>query len=54
MLDIEYPALPCANLHTDLFRGNALSDGPYLAGLIDFYSVCFDWILYDLTITLGD
>lgn len=53
-LDVERPALPCANLHTDLLRDNAPLDGSCLAGLTDFYNVCSGWVLYDPAITLND
>lgn len=47
-------ALPRANLHADLFRDNALFDGPHLAGLIDFYNACSGPMLYDVAIAVND
>ena len=47
-------ALPRANLHADLFRDNALFDGPHLAGLIDFYNACAGPMLYDVAIAVND
>lgn len=46
--------LPRANLHADLFRDNALFDGPHLAGLIDFYNACSGPMLYDVAIAVND
>lgn len=46
--------LPVANLHTDLFRDNALFDGARLSGVIDFYSACSGPMLYDVAVTLND
>ncbi|MEN0105383.1 MAG: homoserine kinase [Pseudomonas sp.] len=47
-------ALPRANLHADLFRDNALFDGPHLTGLIDFYNACSGPMLYDVAIAVND
>ncbi|MDH4870738.1 homoserine kinase [Pseudomonas sp. BN515] len=50
----RFLALPRANLHADLFKDNALFDGPHLSGLIDFYNACSGPMLYDLAICLND
>ncbi|BAN45803.1 homoserine kinase [Metapseudomonas resinovorans] len=50
----RFLALPRANLHADLFKDNALFDGPHFSGLIDFYNACSGPMLYDLAICLND
>ncbi|QAX82293.1 homoserine kinase [Candidatus Pseudomonas adelgestsugas] len=46
--------LPCANVHADLFRDNAMFEGTHLTGLIDFYNACSGPMLYDVAIALND
>ncbi len=51
-------ALPQAAVHADLFRDNALFDGPddapRLSGIFDFYFAGTDHLAYDLAVVLND
>ncbi len=46
--------LPRGIVHGDLFRDNAMFDGPELTGVIDFYHACDDYLIQDLAITIND
>jgi len=51
-------ALPRGAIHADLFRDNALWDGPPgtegLSGIIDFYFAGLDALLFDVAVTVND
>jgi len=62
LLDAELEFLRCFDfgrcsqgvIHADLFRDNALFEGPVLAGLIDFYYAYNGPLIYDLAVTVSD
>jgi homoserine kinase type II len=51
-------ALPAGPVHADLFRDNALFDGPpeapHLSGVFDFYFAGVDHHVYDLAVCIND
>jgi homoserine kinase type II len=51
-------SLPCGPVHADLFRDNALFDGPpdspRLSGVFDFYFAGVDHHVYDLAVCVND
>jgi homoserine kinase type II len=49
-----YPDRPRGFIHSDLFRDNTLFDGDQLNGILDFYELNHDELLFDITITLND
>lgn len=49
-----YRNLPRGTVHADLFRDNALFEGPRLVGVIDFYYACTDHYVFDLAVTVND
>jgi homoserine kinase type II len=49
-----YPDRPRGFIHSDLFRDNTLFDGDQLNGILDFYELNHDELLFDIAITLND
>ncbi|MDD7804868.1 MAG: homoserine kinase [Endozoicomonas sp. (ex Botrylloides leachii)] len=46
--------LPKGLIHGDLFTDNTLFVNGELTGVIDFYQSCYDWLLYDVAVTVND
>lgn len=53
-LTMMYPDRPKGFIHSDLFRDNTLFDGNQLKGILDFYELNRDELLFDIAITLND
>ena len=53
-LTMMYPNRPKGFIHSDLFRDNTLFDGDQLNGILDFYELNHDELLFDIAITLND
>jgi homoserine kinase type II len=53
-LTMVYPDRPCGFIHSDLFRDNTLFVGDHLQGILDFYELNKDELLFDIAITLND
>ena len=53
-LTMMYPNRPKGFIHSDLFRDNTLFDGDQLNGILDFYELNRDELLFDIAITLND
>lgn len=49
-----YPDRPKGFIHSDLFRDNTLFEGDQLQGILDFYELNQDELLFDIAITLND
>lgn len=53
-LTAMYPDRPKGLIHSDLFRDNTLFEGEQLKGILDFYELNHDELLFDIAITLND
>lgn len=50
----KYPQRPLGFIHSDLFRDNTLFEGDTLKGILDFYELNHDELLFDIAITIND
>lgn len=53
-LTAMYPDRPRGFIHSDLFRDNTLFEGATLKGILDFYELNKDELLFDIAITMND
>ena len=53
-LSMMYPDRPRGFIHSDLFRDNTLFDGDELKGILDFYELNKDELLFDIAISMND
>ena len=54
VLTSMYPNRPTGFIHSDLFRDNTLFEDDQLKGILDFYEMNKDELLFDIAITLND
>lgn len=50
----QYPNRAQGWIHSDLFRDNTLFEGDRLEGILDFFELNFDELLFDIAITIND
>ena len=50
----QYSNRPTGFIHSDLFRDNTLFEGEQLQGILDFYELNQDELLFDIAITIND
>jgi len=48
------PALPKGIIHADLFKDNVLFVQGHISGILDFYTACHDYFLFDIAVTCND
>ena len=53
-LTAAYPDRPRGLIHSDLFRDNTLFVGNQLTGILDFYEMNHDELLFDVAISIND
>ena len=53
-LTAMYPNRPKGFIHSDLFRDNTLFEDDELTGILDFYELNKDELLFDIAITIND
>ncbi|MBU3847954.1 MAG: homoserine kinase [Candidatus Acinetobacter avistercoris] len=54
VLSLMYPDRPRGFIHSDLFRDNTLFEGNVLKGILDFYELNKDELLFDIAISIND
>lgn len=50
----KYPNRTQGWIHSDLFRDNTLFEGDRLTGILDFFELNFDELLFDIAITINE
>ncbi|KAA8733777.1 homoserine kinase [Acinetobacter qingfengensis] len=53
-LQTQHPDRPKGWIHSDLFRDNTLFQGDQLTGILDFFELNHDELLFDIAITIND